>query len=143
MSKISQWVPYTGTNKPKYQTENSAGCDLVSSEDVVIPAGEWKTVGTGLSLEIPDGLMGMVCPRSGLSAKSGITVLNAPGIIDPDYRGEVKVILINHSKQDYYVKLGDRIAQLVFAPALQVKLRNTDRLSDTARGIGGFGSTGT
>ena len=141
MSSLTPWVNYRGT-RPAYQTEHSAGCDLVSSEDATIPAGEWRLVGTGLFLEIPSGFMGMVCPRSGLSAKSGVTVLNAPGIIDADYRGEVKVILINLSKQEYSVKVGDRIAQLVFAPAFQGKLKQSEQLTDTARGAGGFGSTG-
>ena len=142
MSRISPWVNFKGPNKPAYQTLSSAGCDLVSTEETVIPAGEWRLVGTGLFLEIPEDYMGMVCPRSGLAAKHGVTVLNAPGIIDPDYRGEVKVILINHSKQDYSVKIGDRIAQLIFSPAFQAKLCVTEQLSDTARGTGGFGSTG-
>lgn len=141
MSSLTPWVNYRG-NRPQYQTENSAGCDLAASEDVDIPAGEWRLVGTGLFLEIPDGFMGMVCPRSGLAAKHGLTVLNAPGIIDADYRGEVKVILINLSKQDYSVKIGDRIAQLIFSPAFQGKLKQTDQLGDTTRGAGGFGSTG-
>ena len=93
-------------------------------------------------LEIPCGFMGLVCPRSGLAAKHGITVLNAPGIIDADYRGEVKVILINHSSQEYSVKSGDRVAQIIFAPSPQAKLSQSEILGDTARGSGGFGSTG-
>jgi len=141
MSSLTPWINYRG-NKPQYQTDKAAGCDLSSNEDTVIPAGEWRLVGTGVYLEIPDGFMGMVCPRSGLAAKSGVTVLNAPGIIDSDYRGEVKVILINLSKQDYSVKIGDRIAQLIFAPAFQGKLKHAEQLSDTTRGAGGFGSTG-
>lgn len=143
MSKsLTPWVRFSGPNKPQYQTPLSAGCDLPSAEEVVIPAGEWKLVGTGLFLEIPEGFMAMVCPRSGLALKHGITVLNAPGIIDADYRGEVKVILINHSKQEYSIKTGDRIAQLIFAPAFQASMSESEQLSGTQRGQGGFGSTG-
>lgn len=141
MNNIVPWVNYKGT-KPVYQTKDSAGCDLCSSEDVMIPSGQWRLVGTGLFLEIPEGFMGMVCPRSGLAAKHGITVLNSPGIVDSDYRGEVKVILINHGKSDYSVKTGDRIAQMIFAPFLQAKLLQVNQLSETERGSGGFGSTG-
>jgi dUTP pyrophosphatase len=86
--------------------------------------------------------MGMVCPRSGLAAKHGLTVLNAPGIIDSDYRGEVKVVLINHSSQEYLVKIGDRIAQLILSPAPQAAFKVVEELTDTDRGAGGFGSTG-
>lgn len=142
MSDTALCINYVGLNKPSYQTEFSAGCDLVASEDVIIPSGEWRLVGTGLFLEIPCGFMGMVCPRSGLAAKHGITVLNAPGIIDADYRGEVKVILINHSSQEYSVKSGDRVAQIIFVPSPQAKLSQSEILGDTARGSGGFGSTG-
>lgn len=142
MSNITPWVTFKGPYKPTYQTPMSAGCDLQSDEDVVVPAGKWSVVSTGLYLEIPEGFMGMVCPRSGLAAKHGITVLNAPGIVDADYRGEVKVILINLSQQDYSIKKGDRIAQMIFSPALQGHLRKVQELSDTQRGAGGFGSTG-
>lgn len=132
-----------GSNKPQYQTENSAGCDLISTEQVEIPPGDWRLVGTGLRLEIPEGYMAMVCPRSGLSFKQGVTVLNAPGICDADYRGEIKVMLINHGNQEYVVKIGDRIAQLIFSPAIQAHFRHVDFLSETLRGECGFGSTGT
>lgn len=135
------WVPYTGEGKPVYQTKDSAGCDLQSNVDAVIPSGEWMAIGTGLRIAIPTGFVGQVCPRSGLAMR-GITVLNAPGIIDPDYRGEVKVILINHSTQEYYVKKGDRIAQLIFTTALQATLLKADNLPETQRGEMGFGSTG-
>lgn len=141
MSSITPWVNYKGS-KPKYQTKDSAGCDLESAEDVVIPPGEWAAVPTGLYIEIPPRFMGMVCPRSGLALKYGVTVLNGPGIIDPDYRGEVKVLLINHGKQEYSVKKGDRIAQLIFAPAGQATLLDTESLTATERGEKGFGSTG-
>lgn len=137
------WLTYKGLHKPQYATEGSAGCDLLSNEEVALPPGGRFAVSTGLSLAIPDDYVGMVCPRSGLALKHGITVLNAPGIIDSDYRGEVKVILINLSDQEYLVKKGDRIAQLILTPVFQSRLRETEVLSDTVRGSGGFGSTGT
>lgn len=136
------WVVYSGDVKPEYQTPDSAGCDLFSAEDSFIPPGEWRSIGTGLRLSIPSGFMGQVCPRSGLALKHGITVLNAPGIIDPDYRGEVRVVLINLSRKEYLVKKGDRIAQIIFTPAPQATLLRSDTLSETERGERGFGSTG-
>lgn len=141
MSK-SVLVDCCGPNKPEYQTADSAGCDLKANEQVTIQPGEWRLVSTGLRLSIPRGYMGMVCPRSGLAAKHGLTVLNAPGIIDSDYRGEVKVVLINHSSQEYLVKIGDRIAQLILSPAPQAAFKVVEELTDTDRGAGGFGSTG-
>ena len=142
MNKIEFWMNYDGPEKPRYQTPGSAGCDLVSTEYVTIPPGEWRLVGTGLHLEIPDGFVGLVCPRSGLAAKQGLTVLNAPGVVDSDYRGEVKVILVNHSTETRLIQSGDRIAQLVFTPVAQVKFVQKEDLTDTVRGSGGFGSTG-
>lgn len=139
---ITPWVNYKGDVKPEYQTAASAGADLTSTEDVVIPSGEWRIVPTGLFLELASNFYAQVCPRSGLAAKHGVTVLNAPGIIDADYRGEVKVILINHGKSDYSIKKGDRIAQLVFSLCFQGHFNNVTELSDTHRGSGGFGSTG-
>lgn len=137
------WLAYNGPHKPQYATSGSAGCDITSNEDVILPPGGRAAVGTGLSLAIPEDYVGMVCPRSGLALKHGVTVLNAPGIIDSDYRGEVKVILINLSQQEYSVKKGDRIAQLILTPVFQSRLRETEALSGTDRGSGGFGSTGT
>jgi dUTP pyrophosphatase len=142
MSNIAPWINYNGKYKPEYQTQNSAGVDLQTTEDVTLPAGKWVLLPTGLSMAIPPNFMGMVCPRSGLAAKYGITVLNAPGIVDSDFRGEIKVILINHSNEDYSFKKGDRIAQLIFVPALHSHLNEVDELSSTDRGAGGFGSTG-
>lgn len=139
------WVRYETTDPelvPKYQTAGSAGCDLVSSEDVTIPAGGRCLVGTGLKMEIPSGFEGQVRPRSGLALKNGITVLNSPGTIDSDYRGEVKVILSNTSTLDYSVKKGDRIAQLVFSQIFRAIFQRTEDLSKTERSSGGFGSTG-
>jgi dUTP pyrophosphatase len=134
-------VNYRGI-EPHYQTEGSAGCDLVATEDVELVPGKWAAVSTGLFVEIPRGYAGYVCPRSGLSLKSGVSVLNAPGIIDSDYRGEIKVILVNHADLRYKVKKGDRIAQLLFVPVVHAVLRDSESLSSTARGSGGFGSTG-
>ena len=142
MSNPSILVNYAGDSKPQYQTLHSAGCDLTSSVDITLQPGKWSAVPTGLFLEIPADLMAMVCPRSGLALKHGITVLNSPGIIDSDYRGEVKVVLINHSDVEYSVKRGDRIAQLIFSSAPRAALLHREQLSDTVRGTGGFGSTG-
>ena len=127
---------------PVYATPGSAGCDLIASVEVTLPPGKWTAVSTGLYLEIPRGYVAQVCPRSGLALKHGISVLNAPGIIDSDYRGEVKVILVNHDSLRYTVKKGDRIAQLVFMPVVQAQMKLIDQLTETDRGEGGFGSTG-
>ena len=129
---------------PSYETPNSAGLDLRAflNEKVFLEPGERKLINTGLYLEIPDGYEAQVRPRSGLALKNGVTVLNAPGTIDADYRGEIGVILINHSNQIFEINSGDRIAQLVFAKVEQATWKLTDLLSETNRGEGGFGSTG-
>lgn len=129
---------------PFYATEGAAGADIRAKleENVVIPAGSVKMIPTGLFLEIPTGYEIQVRPRSGLAAKHGITVLNTPGTIDSDYRGEVCVILINHSKVDFIVENNMRIAQIVLAKALQAEFISMQELSSTARGSGGFGHTG-
>lgn len=134
----------SGAKVPSYQSKGAAGADVCAflGEDVVIESGEYKMIPTGLFLEIPEGFEVQVRPRSGLAAKNGVTVLNAPGTIDSDYRGEIKVILINHSKQPFTVKNGDRIAQLVVASVVQASFESAERLSATERGEGGFGSTG-
>ncbi len=116
--------------------------DAVAAEDCVIPPGEWRAVGTGLFLEIPEGYECQVRPRSGLALREGVTVLNAPGTIDSDYRGEVRIILINHAKKPFRIARGDRIAQLVFASVARAGFQTQETLSETARGAGGFGSTG-
>ena len=116
--------------------------DLHAVEAATVPAGRWTAVGTGLSLEIPPGYEGQVRPRSGLAAKRGITLLNSPGTIDPGYRGEVRVLLINHSDQDFDVQPGDRIAQLVISAYAAVEWSWAEDLDDSARAEGGFGSTG-
>lgn len=127
---------------PKYQTAGAAGVDLCSVEDVTIGEGDKALVATGLSMAIPHGWEGQVRPRSGLAAKSALTVLNSPGTIDSDYRGEVKVILINHGHGVFHVRKGDRIAQMVFAPVAQAEFAEVETLESTDRGAGGFGSTG-
>lgn len=135
-------VGYRNQSAPLYATPGSAGCDLIADEEVTLPPGKWCAVGTGLYLEIPTGYVAQVCPRSGLAFKHGVTVLNSPGIIDSDYRGEIKVLLINHNSLRYTVKKGDRIAQLVFMPIVSAVMRHVEQLSSTDRGEGGFGSTG-
>jgi len=127
---------------PKYQTPGSVGCDLQSAESHIVKPGQRTLVGTGLKLEIPYGIGAYICPRSGLAAKHGITVLNSPGIIDSDYRGELKVILFNSGNEDFVIKKGDRIAQLLFFPIFQAIFQKTKVVAETQRGEGGFGSTG-
>ena len=133
-----------GAVLPVYETEGAAGMDLralLDADLVLLPLGRAK-IPTGLFLEIPDGYEGQVRPRSGLAVRGGITVLNAPGTIDCDYRGEVEIILVNLGSQPCTVKNGDRIAQLVIAPVCRAGICETDSLGTTARGSGGFGSTG-
>ena len=127
---------------PSYATPEAAGMDVRSNAGVVIGSGLFAMVSTGLSVEIPEGYELQVRPRSGLAAKFGVTVLNAPGTIDSDYRGEIKVILVNHGKQPFEIAVGDRIAQLVLGRALQGKIEEVQTLTTTQRGEGGFGSTG-
>jgi len=127
---------------PQYQTQEAAGFDLHSVEDVVIAPNERKLIGTGLSFEIPKGYEIQIRPRSGLAYKHGITVLNSPGTIDSDYRGEIKVLLINHSNESFEIKVGERIAQAVIQEVIQATFEEVEELNDTARGNKGFGSTG-
>jgi dUTP pyrophosphatase len=138
-----QTLPHgRGLNLPSYATVGAAGADLISAEDAAIAPGAVHPVATGIALAIPQGFEGQVRPRSGLALKHGVTVLNAPGTIDADYRGEVKVILINHGPEPFRVARGDRIAQLVVAPVAPVRFERVDVLPETERGEGGFGSTG-
>lgn len=127
---------------PKYQTSGSAGMDLHSAEELIIPKNEFRMISTGLKLAVPLGYEGHVRPRSGLAAKQGITVLNTPGTLDSDYRGILKVILINHGKEDFKINKGDRIAQIIFNKFEAAELEVVDSLEETSRGEGGFGSTG-
>jgi dUTP pyrophosphatase len=128
---------------PKYSTDGSAGADLKSAEYIVIPARQRQLVKTGVYVEIPEGCVGLIHPRSGLALKNGITVLNTPGTIDSDYRGEIGVILYNSSDKDFPVMVGDRIAQIVFQQYAKAEFQLSEALdNDTDRGAGGFGSTG-
>lgn len=131
---------------PGYETPGSAGMDLpaalAAEEPVTLEPGGRVLVPTGLSIALPQGYEAQIRPRSGLAAKAGVTVLNTPGTVDSDYRGEVKVILINLSDEPFVIERGMRIAQMVIAPVTQGRLAEADALPDTARGEGGFGSTG-
>lgn len=131
-----------GIKLPEFATPGASGMDVRAAEAAVIPAGGFRAVGTGLYLEMPLGCEAQVRPRSGLALKHGVTVLNAPGTVDSDYRGEVRVILVNHGKEDFAVEPGDRIAQIVFATVIQADLAMADELNGTTRAAGGFGSTG-
>lgn len=134
-----------GLPLPAYATAGAAGMDLSSATnaEVVLP-GSWAVIATGFSVEIPPGYEGQIRPRSGLAAKHGITVLNSPGTIDADFRGELKVVLVNHGTQSFILNRGDRIAQLVIAPVSRLRIEETEEpLSETDRGSGGFGSTGS
>ena len=127
---------------PRYQTAGAAGLDLCADVGFELPPMGRKLVPTGLALEIPAGYEGQIRPRSGLAAKSGVTVLNAPGTIDSDYRGEVQVCLVNLSSEPFRAARGERIAQLVLAPVMRAELTEVESLAPSARGDGGFGSTG-
>jgi dUTP pyrophosphatase len=135
-----------GLPLPAYQSAHAAGLDLLAAvpenAPLVLAPGKHAMVPTGLAIALPAGFEAQVRPRSGLAAKHGVTVLNAPGTIDADYRGEIQVILINHSAEPFAIRRGERIAQLVIAPVVQAQLNPVDSLSDTGRGSGGFGSTG-
>ena len=130
---------------PKYETPGSSGMDIAAhiEENIIINPGEKALVPTGFSLAIPNGYEVQIRPRSGLATKKSVTVLNTPGTIDADYRGEIKVILINLGKDKFIVENGERIAQMVVCPVAQVQLEEVKELSETGRGLGGFGSTGT
>jgi dUTP pyrophosphatase len=132
---------------PSYQTALAAGMDLVAAvaadTPLTLAAGERALVPTGIALAIPAGVEGQIRPRSGLALTHGVTVLNAPGTIDADYRGEVQVILVNFGAKPFIVTRGSRIAQLVFTPTVRAAMREVTTLSETPRGVAGFGSTGT
>ena len=142
-----RWLAHgNGLDLPRQQSAGAAGVDLVAaldaSEEVTLAPGARASVPCGFEMALPMGFEAQIRPRSGLAAKYGVTVLNAPGTIDADYRGEVKVILINHGTEAFAVRRGDRIAQMVVAPVSQVRFAAKDELDATARGAGGFGSTG-
>jgi len=133
-----------GLPLPTYETPLSAGMDLRAAvrETMVVPSGERAVIPTGICIALPEGTEAQVRPRSGLAARHGISMVNSPGTIDADYRGEIKVILINHGSDPFTIARGDRIAQLVVAPVLRAVWRQTDQLDETDRGAGGFGHTG-
>jgi len=137
-------IKIKGNFIPKYQTAQSAGCDLCADIDkpVVLKPGNFCAIPTGISIKIPKGCEAQVRPRSGLALKYGIGILNAPGTIDSDYRGEIRVIIFNFGKRNFRIKGGDRIAQMVFAPVVKVQFKRVKKLNKTARGSGGFGHTG-
>ena len=140
IKRLSKEVPL-----PKYETNGSSGMDLAANvnTNIDIDPGETAIIPTGLALSIPKGFEVQIRPRSGLAAKQKISVLNTPGTIDADYRGEIKVILINLGQQSFKVEKGLRIAQMVVCPVVQAQLKEVDNLNETERGEGGFGSTGT
>jgi dUTP pyrophosphatase len=129
---------------PGYMTPGASGLDLVAAnpQPVVLAPGARATIPTGLLLQVPAGFEGQIRPRSGLAAKAGVTVLNSPGTVDSDYRGEVKIILVNLGDRDFVVSRGDRVAQLVISPAVKAEISVAVRLEDSVRGEGGFGHTG-
>jgi len=141
------WLPHgEGLTLPAYQTAHAAGLDLPAAvpEDhsLTLLPGRSALVPTGFMIALPEGYEAQVRPRSGLAAKHGVTVLNAPGTVDADYRGEISVLLINHGAEPFTIKRGERIAQMVIAPVARAELVAVTKLSSTARGGGGFGSTG-
>jgi len=140
--KLTRLPHGDGLPLPKYATEHAAGLDVCAAEELVLEPGQRHAVATGFAIEIPHGYEVQVRPRSGLALKHGITCLNTPGTIDSDYRGEVKVILANLGGEAFAIGRGERIAQLVPAPVLQANFVEVEALAETARGAGGFGSTG-
>ncbi|MAW79111.1 MAG: dUTP diphosphatase [Parvularcula sp.] len=133
-----------GLDLPRYETALAAGCDVRAAvtEPLTLRPGERFMVPTGIAIAMPPGWEAQMRPRSGLAAKHGISCVNSPGTIDADYRGELKVILINHGQEDFTINRGDRIGQMVFAPVFQAAFEEVDELDETVRGSGGFGSTG-
>ena len=135
-----------GLPLPAYQSAHAAGLDLLAAvpenTPLVLAPGKHALVPTGLAIALPQGFEAQVRPRSGLAARHGVTVLNSPGTIDADYRGEIQVILINHGSEPFTIRRGERIAQMVIAPVTHAQLNPVDSLPDTSRGSGGFGSTG-
>jgi len=144
--RVATLAHFEGLLLPAYETADAAGMDLRAAvpeqEPIMLAAGERAMVPTGLAIALPSGYEAQVRPRSGLAAKHGITCLNSPGTIDADYRGEVKVILVNLGKEPFVIKRGERIAQMIVAPVTRVTLDHVEKLDETTRGGGGFGSTG-
>ena len=142
--KIKKLAHGTEIPLPSYMSEHAAGMDLYAAVDkeTIIPPGGWKLVPTGIAIALPEGFEAQVRPRSGMALKQGISILNTPGTVDADYRGEVGVILMNHSKKDLVIKRGDRIAQMIVNKIERIKFEEVDDLPGTQRGAGGFGHTG-
>ena len=144
--KIKRLANGAGLDLPSYETDLAAGADvraaLPEGEPLTLAPGERFMVPTGIAIALPPGWEAQMRPRSGLAAKHGIACVNAPGTIDADYRGELRVILINHGTEDFTINRGDRIGQMVIAPVFQAVYEEVDELDETARGTGGFGSTG-
>ncbi len=137
---------FEGLELPAYQTPGSAGLDLPAAVPADAPEtiqpGQWKLIPTGICIALGEGYEAQIRPRSGLAAKKGITCLNTPGTVDADYRGELRVNLINHGKEPFVVQRGERIAQMIIAPVMQIEWDQVETLDETERGAGGFGSTG-
>jgi len=142
--KIKKLAHGTDVPLPTYMSDHAAGMDLYAAvaKETVIPPGEWKLVPTGMAIALPEGFEAQVRPRSGMALKQGISILNTPGTVDADYRGEVGVILMNHSKKDLIIKRGDRIAQMIVNKIERIKFEEVDELPGTQRGAGGFGHSG-
>ena len=139
---IQQLASGEGLPLPAYETPGAAGMDLRAAEDMTLKPGARCLMPTGIAIALPEGFEGQVRPRSGLAVKHGVTVLNAPGTVDCDYRGEIKVPLINLGEADFIIHRGDRIAQMVIAPVVRIAWRQVVLLEETTRGDGGFGSSG-
>jgi dUTP pyrophosphatase len=136
-------VPIIAETLPEYAHPGDAGADLRSNESAILEPGERRTIGTGVSLAVPDGFAAFVMPRSGLAARHGITIVNAPGTVDAGYRGELRVTLLNTDPaESYAIAAGDRIAQIVIMPVVRARFLPVDELTESQRGAGGFGSTG-
>jgi dUTP pyrophosphatase len=144
--RIKPLSHYDGLDLPRYETAGSAGMDLRAAlpegEPVTLNPGEWRLIPTGLAIALPEGYEAQIRPRSGLAAKHAITCVNTPGTIDSDYRGEMRVNLINHGQEPFTVQRGERIAQIIIAPVIQAVWEEVEALDETSRGAGGFGSTG-
>ncbi|MEQ8403812.1 MAG: dUTP diphosphatase [Oceanicaulis sp.] len=144
--KVKPLAHFEGLELPRYETPGAAGMDLraalAADAPVVLHPGEWRLIPTGLSIALAEGFEAQIRPRSGLSVKYAITCVNSPGTIDADYRGEIKVNLINHGREPFTVERGERIAQMVVAPVTRIEWEEVEDLDDTERGAGGFGSTG-
>ncbi len=140
-----KYLPHAQGKPLSYQTDGAAGFDIPAAlpAPLSLDPGQWTAVPAGFQIALPEGYEAQVRPRSGLAAKHGVTVLNSPGTIDADYRGEVKVLLINHGRETFIIEPGMRIAQMAIAPVIRAALTAVDTLSETTRGFGGFGHTGT